>query len=142
MEDPTRILRAIRFEQRYRFIIETDTLRLAKDAIERRMLGKLSYKRILQELILILNEKDPLSALERMTDTGVWKYILPEVKLEELTKVSFKRIPIVMGWWENRYLGRKIQAWLVYLLAIFSKLTESQVAAVLNRYPLDRYCPA
>lgn len=139
VEDPTRILRAIRFEQRYRFTIETDTLRLAKDAIERRMLGKLSYKRIMQELILILGEKDPLSALKRMTDTGVWKYILPEVKLEELTKVPFNRIPIVIGWWENRYIGRKIQAWLVYLLAIFSKLNESQVAAVLNRYPLDRY---
>jgi len=139
VEDPTRILRAIRFEQRYRFTIETDTLRFAKDAIDRRMLGKLSYKRIMQELILILNEKDPLSALERMTDTGVWKYILPEVKLEELTKVSFKRIPIVIGWWENRYYGPKIQAWLIYLLAIFSKLTETQLAAVLNRYPLDRY---
>jgi tRNA nucleotidyltransferase/poly(A) polymerase len=139
VEDPTRILRAIRFEQRYRFTIETDTLRFAKDAIERRMLGKLSYKRILQELILILSEKDPMSALERMTDTGVWKYILPEVRLEELTKLPFKRIPIVIGWWENRYYGPKIQAWLVYMLVIFSKLTESELADVLGRYPLDRY---
>ena len=139
VEDPTRILRAIRFEQRYKFTIETDTLRFARDAIERRMLGKLSYKRIMQELILILSEKDPLSALERMTDTGVWKYILPEVKLEELTKVPFSRIPIVVGWWEDRYYGHKIQAWLVYLQAIFSKLTQKQVAEVLNRYPLDRY---
>jgi len=139
VEDPTRILRAIRFEQRYRFTIETDTLRFARDAIERRMLGKLSYKRIMQELILILSEKDPLCALERMTNTGVWKYILPEVKLEELTKVPFKRIPIVIGWWENRYYGRKIKAWLVYLLAIFSKLSQTQVADVLKRYPLDRY---
>ncbi len=139
VEDPTRILRAIRFEQRYRFTIEPDTLRFAKDAIDRRMLGKLSYKRIMQELILILSEKDPMSALERMTDTGVWKYILPEVKLEKLTKVPFKRIPIVIGWWENRYYGPKIQAWLVYLQAIFSKLTEPQLADVLGRYPLDRY---
>ncbi|MEA4926654.1 MAG: CBS domain-containing protein [Syntrophomonadaceae bacterium] len=138
VEDPTRILRAIRFEQRYRFTIEPDTLRFAKDAIDRRMLGKLSYKRIMQELILILSEKDPMSALERMTDTGVWKYILPEVKLEKLTKVPFKRIPIVIGWWENRYYGPKIQAWLVYLQAIFSKLTEPQLADVLSRYPLDR----
>lgn len=139
VEDPTRILRAIRFEQRYKFTIETDTLRFARDAIERRMLGKLSYKRILQELVLILSEKDPLPALERMTETGVWKYILPEVKLEELTRVPFNRIPIVVGWWEDRYYGRKIQAWLVYLLAIFSKLSQKQSAEVLERYPLDRY---
>lgn len=139
VEDPTRILRAIRFEQRYRFTIETDTLRFAKDAIERRMLGKLSYKRILQELILILSEKDPVAALERMTDTGVWKYILPEIKPEELTKLPFTRIPIVIGWWENRYYGTRIQAWLVYMLVIFSRLNESQLADVLSRYPLDRY---
>ncbi|HBK53892.1 MAG TPA: hypothetical protein DDZ44_08160, partial [Syntrophomonas wolfei] len=54
VEDPTRIIRAIRFEQRYKFTIEDDTLRFAKDAIERRLLGKLSYKRIIQELILLL----------------------------------------------------------------------------------------
>src|SRR5690606_38395864 len=69
VEDPTRILRAIRFEQRYRFTIEADTLRFARDAIERRMLGRLSYKRILAELILILNEKDPVPALERIRGT-------------------------------------------------------------------------
>lgn len=139
VEDPTRILRAIRFEQRYKFTIETDTFRFARDAIERRMLGKLSYKRILQELILILSEKDPLPALERMTETGVWQYILPEVKLEELTRVPFSRIPIVVGFWEDRYYGRKIRAWLVYLLAIFSRLTAKQAAELLKRYPLDRY---
>lgn len=139
VEDPTRILRAIRFEQRYKFTIEFDTLRFARDAIERRMLGKLSYKRILQELILILSEKDPMSAMERMKETGVWKYILPEVKLEELNRIPFKRIPIVIGWWEDRYYGREIKSWVVYLLAIFAKLTASQLAEVFNRYPLDRY---
>jgi tRNA nucleotidyltransferase (CCA-adding enzyme) len=139
VEDPTRILRAIRFEQRYKFTIEVDTLRFARDAIERRMLGKLSYKRILQELILILSEKDPMSAMERMKETGVWKYILPEVKLEELNRIPFKRIPIVIGWWEDRYYGREIKSWVVYLLAIFAKLTAAQLAEVFNRYPLDRY---
>jgi tRNA nucleotidyltransferase (CCA-adding enzyme) len=139
VEDPTRILRAIRFEQRYKFTIEVDTLRFARDAIERRMLGKLSYKRILQELILILSEKDPLAALERMKETGVWKYILPEVKLGELNRIPFKRIPIVMGWWEDRYYGHEIRTWLVYLLVIFAELKSAQVAQILSYYPLDRY---
>ena len=50
-----RILRAIRFEQGG--LLLKDTLRFAKDAIERKLLGKLSYQRILQELILILSEE-------------------------------------------------------------------------------------
>lgn len=139
VEDPTRILRAIRFEQRFKFTIEVDTLRFARDAIERRMLGKLSYKRILQELILILGEKDPLSAIERMRETGVWNYILPEVDLDELNRISAKRIPNVMAWWEDRYYGHEIRTWLVYLLIIFSKLAPPQIARVLERFPLDRY---
>lgn len=139
VEDPTRILRAIRFEQRYKFTIEKDTLRLAIDAIERRMLGKLSYKRIMHELILILSEKDPISALERMKETGVWKYILPEIRGEEVSQVRLRRISIVIAWWEDRYYGREIKTWLVYLLAIFAHLTPPQLEAVLNRYPLDKY---
>ncbi|MEQ8200033.1 MAG: CBS domain-containing protein [Syntrophomonadaceae bacterium] len=138
VEDPTRILRAIRFEQRYKFTIELDTLRFARDAIKRRMLGKLSYKRILRELILILSEKDPIPALMRMTESGVWTYILPEVDLAALS-TTLKRIPMVLGWWEERYYGQEIKPWLVYLLVIFSPLDTGQLADVLNRYPLDRY---
>ena len=139
VEDPTRIFRAIRFEQRYKFTIEPDTLRFARDAIERRMLGKLSYKRILNELIIILNEKDPLPALERMKDIGVWKYILPEARLEEIDRTTIKRIPVVMGWWEARYIGSEIRPWLVYLLVMFSRLSMTQLAEVLDRFPLDKY---
>ena len=138
VEDPTRILRAIRFEQRYKFTIEPDTLRFARDAIQRRMLGKLSYKRILRELVLILNEKDPIPALLRMNESGVWNYILPEIDLEAL-RTTLKRIPMVLGWWEERYYGDEIKPWLIYLLVIFSQLNPGQLEDVLTRYPLGRY---
>ncbi len=138
VEDPTRILRAIRFEQRYKFVIEPDTLRFARDAIQRRMLGKLSYKRILRELVLILNEKDPIPALLRMSESGVWNYILPEIDLEAL-RPTLKRIPMVLGWWEERYYGDEIKPWLIYLLVIFSQLNPGQLEDVLTRYPLGKY---
>lgn len=138
VEDPTRILRAIRFEQRYKFTIEADTLRFARDAIERRMLGKLSYKRILTELILILNEKDPVPALERIRDTGIWKYILPEIEAENMNWNTLKRIPMVIGWWEERYYSNKIKAWLLYFIVFFAQLSSAQNEEALQRYPLDR----
>jgi len=40
IDDPTRILRAIRFEKRYSFSIEANTLRLLKEASRKNMLGK------------------------------------------------------------------------------------------------------
>ncbi|CFX94292.1 Aldolase-type TIM barrel [Syntrophomonas zehnderi OL-4] len=139
VEDPTRILRAIRFEQRYRFTIEADTLRFARDAIERRMLGRLSYKRILAELILILNEKDPVPALERIRGTGVWKYLLPEIDVDDVSWKTIKRVPVVMGWWEEQYYSRKIKPWLIYIVVFFAQLSFEQVEAEMQRYPFDRY---
>lgn len=139
VEDPTRILRAIRFEQRYGFTIEPDTLRFAGDAIERRMLGKLSYGRIMHELILILNEKDPLPALFRMREIGVWEYILPEVDPRELDRDTLKRVSVVVGWWEERYHRTNVRLWLVYVLLFLSRLNEEQVNAVMERYHIDKY---
>jgi len=139
VEDPTRILRAIRFEQRYKFTIEEDTLRFARDAIERRMLGKLSYKRVMSELILILSEKDPGLALDRMKDIGVWKYILPEVKLEHLNRITLKRVPIMTAWWEERHYRNNVKSWLVYFIILLARLSREEVEQILARYPFDKY---
>jgi tRNA nucleotidyltransferase (CCA-adding enzyme) len=103
------------------------------------MLGKLSYKRILQELILILNENDPFPALKRMKEIGVWKYILPEVKLEQLSESTLKRIPIVMAWWQERYCKPNTRSWLVYIMYILSFLTEKQIEEIISRYSLDSH---
>ncbi|NLG32397.1 MAG: CBS domain-containing protein, partial [Syntrophomonadaceae bacterium] len=138
VEDPTRIIRAIRFEQRYGFTMEPDTLRFARDAIERRLIGKLSHKRILQELILILNEKEPLRYLERMEQIGVWKHFLPEINLQQVDKTLIKRIPIIIAWWEERSAVR-IKTWLVYFTALISKLDREDIERISSRYHLDNY---
>lgn len=138
VEDPTRIIRAIRFEQRYRFKIEADTMRFARDAIERHMLGKLSYKRIFTELTLILNEKDPIPALKRMQDIGVWKYVLPEIDFDKVSWQQLKRVPLVTGWWQERYYGWKFKTWLVYLIIIFAQLEAEKKDKLLQHYPIDR----
>ncbi|MGI6434904.1 MAG: CBS domain-containing protein [Syntrophomonadaceae bacterium] len=138
VEDPTRIIRAIRFEQRYRFNMEADTLRFARDAIERRMLGHLSYGRILNELIIILNEKDPLSALRRMQEIGVWDYIFPEIDLGRLDWNDMRRINILIGWWQERYQITGVQGWLVYLLYFLSTLAREAALLAVSRYPLSK----
>lgn len=139
VEDPTRILRAIRFEQRYGFAIEKDTLRFAKDAIERKLLGKLSYQRILQELILILSEREPISSLERMVQIGVWDYILPEVNLQEVGRTTLRRVPVVVAWWLEHYYKTNLRIWLVYMMVLLSKLEENQVEGIVHRYSMDLY---
>jgi tRNA nucleotidyltransferase (CCA-adding enzyme) len=139
VEDPTRILRAIRFEQRYGFTIEPDTLRFAIDAIERHMLRELSGNRILHELILILGEKDPSKSLARMKEIGIWKYILPEVQLDNFNRVNLKRIPIVITTLEERYYPLYIKSWLIYIIILLSGLGKKEVETILERFSFDSF---
>jgi tRNA nucleotidyltransferase (CCA-adding enzyme) len=73
IEDPTRILRAVRFEQRFGFALETRTAQLIDDA--RSMLDKISGQRLRHEFDLILNEAEPENALARLQELGVLEKI-------------------------------------------------------------------
>jgi tRNA nucleotidyltransferase (CCA-adding enzyme) len=68
IDDPTRIYRAIRFEQRYDFRIDKETESLIRQAINSGMLDKLSRNRIHREKELICREKSALNIETRLKD--------------------------------------------------------------------------
>ncbi|NUQ36381.1 MAG: CBS domain-containing protein [Caldilineales bacterium] len=68
IEDPTRILRAARFEQRFSFQIEPRTAELIADAID--LLPRISPARMRHEFELILQERRPEQALNRLQELG------------------------------------------------------------------------
>jgi tRNA nucleotidyltransferase (CCA-adding enzyme) len=73
VEDPTRILRAVRFEQRFHFQIEPRTEQLIVDALD--LLGRVSPARVRHELELILGEQEPEHALARLQQMRVLEHI-------------------------------------------------------------------
>ena len=77
IDDPTRIFRAIRYEQRLGFTIDTGTLSLLKDALTGHALGTVSGDRIRRELQLILDEERPLPALHRARQLGLLQALHP-----------------------------------------------------------------
>ncbi|MCX6031423.1 MAG: CBS domain-containing protein [Chloroflexi bacterium] len=80
VEDPTRILRAARFEQRFSFRIEPRTEELIGDA--RDLLERVSAERIRHELELIMAEAEPEHALGRLADLGVLVALHPELRCD------------------------------------------------------------
>lgn len=78
IEDPTRILRAVRFEQRLGFEIEARTAELIDDAVE--LLEHVSGERIRNELDLILQEAEPEKALLRLDALGALEHIHPSLR--------------------------------------------------------------
>lgn len=88
-DDPTRIFRAIRFAERFRFQIEKQTLILLKRAIKRSCLKTVSYQRIFHELNLILKEKNFKEMLYQLSRLGVLKKIFNKsLSLKEISQLA------------------------------------------------------
>jgi len=81
VDDPTRLIRAIRFEQRFSFHIEPRTLQLLVEALD--LLKQVSGDRIRHELNLILQELDPKPALLRLEELKITKSIHPRLRINE-----------------------------------------------------------
>jgi tRNA nucleotidyltransferase (CCA-adding enzyme) len=69
IDDPTRILRAVRFEQRFDFEIEERTLQLLLEA--RSLIDKLSGDRIRHELNIIIDDQSLIKILSRLNELGL-----------------------------------------------------------------------
>ena len=80
VEDPTRILRAARFEQRFGFEIERRTEELIADALD--LLDRVSPERVRHELELILAEAEPERGLCRLQALGVLQKLHPALRCD------------------------------------------------------------
>jgi tRNA nucleotidyltransferase (CCA-adding enzyme) len=80
IDDPTRVFRAVRFEQRLDFRIESSTEKLVRDAVTKNLFDLLADYRVFSELRLILQEKDPLRVLKRLEWFGILSLIRPRIE--------------------------------------------------------------
>ena len=133
VEDPARIIRAIRFEQRYNFKMDKSTEDFLKKAIDDKLLSRLRKKRVAEELILILQEKNPLKSLKRMEELGALKYILPEVELNEDTVGRLNRVKDNHDFWIRNMPDEKIQLWMIYLCSLIKNIEKNQVEKIFKK---------
>ncbi len=90
IDDPTRILRAVRFEQRFGFHIEPRTEELIGNALD--LLERVSGARLRHELELILREHEPEKALRRLGELGVLPYLNPEFHYDSWVEEKFQAL--------------------------------------------------
>ncbi len=88
-DDATRILRAIRYEQRLGFELEPQTSQLLKQDIP--MLDTISGDRIRHELELIFRERHPEYALKRLGELGALQRINSSLKGNGWIAVKFDK---------------------------------------------------
>ncbi len=137
VEDPTRVFRAIRFEQRFGFQIGKHTQNLMKNAVKVGFLERLSGGRVLSELILILREEDPLPALKRMRDFNLFHFLHPALKFDEHAEILFEQIHHVISWFDLLFLEQRYERWLIYLYGLIDSLKEEEREAFGQRLAVN-----
>lgn len=135
IDDPTRILRGIRFEQRYNFRFEQNTKKLLKEAVALRMLERVEPQRIREELILLLKENDPLKEIRRLKELVGFAFISPGMsvsdKIFRLIKFAAKQI----NWFKKSYPERRmLDTWVVYFMALMDPLNSNAVRKVCRKF--------
>jgi tRNA nucleotidyltransferase (CCA-adding enzyme) len=78
-DDPTRLLRAVRYAARLGFALEPETARLARAAVAGGALEAVSGARIRDELIDLLAEHEAPRALELLRDLGLDRALHPDL---------------------------------------------------------------
>ncbi|MHB8155198.1 MAG: CCA tRNA nucleotidyltransferase [Candidatus Omnitrophota bacterium] len=138
-DDPTRILRAIRFSQRLNFKIEPETLALLKEAISGGLLGKVSPQRMRDELILILKEHRPFSPIKQLGDLGALSFISTKLKIGKSTAGLFKSIAKEIIWFVKNFPARRqLDTWLVYFAGLLESFTLLEIKTILYRFGLPK----
>ena len=139
IDDPTRIFRAVRFEQRFGFTIEAHTQNLIRNAIRQEMFDKTQAQRIRDEIMLILKEAKPLRAVKRMSELHELRFIHHNIALDHHIIKLCNAIDETCKWYEKAsFRKRPVEKWLVYLMALCDNLTYKEMAALCDKFVFRR----
>ncbi len=134
VEDPTRIFRAIRFEQRIGFTIGKHTEKLLKNAVKMNLFNRFFGYRCFIELKLIFSEENPVPAIRRMAEFDLLKFILPGLKFDKRMENTLDETQRALSWYKLLYLDEPCRQWLVYLFAILANYTYSDVKIFCEKF--------
>lgn len=133
VEDPTRCLRAVRFEQRYHFRIGPATEKLIKNDVSLKLLDKLSPARLFNEFEHICAEETAILCIRRLHELGILQAIHPQISINPDKKEMLIRTAKVMAWYRLLYIDEEMRPWLVYFLVLCSSLTYAVTLEVFRR---------
>ncbi len=80
VDDPTRILRAVRFAARLGFRLETKTLQYFKQAVDKKMPATVKMPRYFAEFRKIFSEEKPVECLRNLAALGGLDFIAPRFR--------------------------------------------------------------
>jgi tRNA nucleotidyltransferase (CCA-adding enzyme) len=139
IDDPTRIFRAVRFEQRLGFRLDAYTENLIKHAVHEGMFSRTQNQRIRDELMRIFREEEPMRAISRMKELHELRFIHRKITLPKEMGVVFRRIKALFGRYAAGGISEKeADLRVVYLMAFFHNLNSEEMRSVCERFVFRR----
>jgi len=127
-DDPTRIWRAVRYEQRLKFRLAPETERLLRRDLA--FMDAVSGDRLRHEMERILKEGEPEKAIDRSYDLGVLQQLTPALQGDGWISRHFQRA---------RQVSPDMQPEpVVYLALLAWRLDKGQIEAFIERLRFDR----
>jgi tRNA nucleotidyltransferase (CCA-adding enzyme) len=136
VEDPTRVFRAIRFEQRFEFTIGKLTAGLISNAVTMDFFRGLSGKRVFTELRIIMEEKNPVAAITRLNDFDLLKVIHPSINLDKNFISLLNSVKEVLSWHDLLFLDESYKQWIVFFLVLINQCNAKRTGDICRRFEL------
>lgn len=119
LDDPTRIFRAVRYERRYNFQIESEDQARILEALHQDVLDLISGERIRNEINRILAEDTVPRVVQRLLDFDVFRAIHPEWKVAQDFGVDWAAVQEAIDWAGTNLTDEEIDekqiAWMALL---------------------------
>jgi tRNA nucleotidyltransferase (CCA-adding enzyme) len=136
VEDPTRVFRAIRFEQRFGFSIGKLTANLIENAVRMDFFKRLSGGRVFSEIRLILEEENPAAAIMRMHDFDLLKVIHDSIIVDRNLIDMMTAVKNAITWHDLLFIEESYLRWAVYFMALIHRCDLSTSLEICERLEL------
>ena len=133
IEDPTRIFRAVRYENRYGFRMDEQTKNFARSCVDMHLVGDLSSVRLRDELVALLSEGDVEWTLGRLFELGVAREVHPKLATGTKTAALVKRIDSLVG---ELGLQDEVISWRLRLAAMTRNMEHEELYLWLEQLKL------
>jgi tRNA nucleotidyltransferase (CCA-adding enzyme) len=130
IEDPTRILRAIRYENRYGLRMDEHTLNLARACCAMDLVGDLSSARLREELVALLDEQRVDFSLQRMEELGLTPSIHARLDAGPEVRAAVRGADALR---EAHGLEDEVPRWRLRLVLLLRDLEPEEIAAWTER---------
>ncbi len=132
VEDPVRILRALRFAGRFDFKLSKGTEKLLRSAVEMGLIKRSPKGRLLNELRLALREEKLLEILKLYKKYQVLGHVIEGFEFKAEIETSLEKLREIISWHRIEFPQERIDYGWVYLLLLIKDLKKETGELILK----------